>query len=1051
MDQSVDTRRNGRAFSASETLPYIQSPHAERPVVLQRLEIEVKVTGLFAETTQTMHFFNPNNRDFEGQLFFPLPSTGVVCGYGLDVDGGMVDGVIVPKKRARQILEAEERKGADPGLVEQVQGNIYRTRIYPLPARGQRTFKITYTSDLTLVGNEAVYDLPLQHAKEVEQVSLRIEVNQSPHKPKITGGQGNVTLTDWHQAWVAEAVMEQGVITEDLQIRLPDLADTIEMIEKTEDDDLFFCVSHLVEEIAHSQEWKPQKVAIAWDASGSRMSIDRDIAFLNQIFSIWHECTIDVMVFRNRIETETKTFTVNLDNIHELTEYLQSLPSDGATSLSSLDFAELPEGAEAWLLFSDGFDTIRKGLPTIGATPIYPVVSQTSANRNYLKYLAGTSGGVLIDLVRFNIQESCRQLVASKNQPAIKKSSGVEDLRLFHQGKRVVISGKLSGTEGSVTLAVPGNENLDFQFFEKDAVAGLILARQWADQKIQEYCIAGNEDCEEAVELARQYSVVSPSTSLLVLENLEQYIEYNVEPPASLSEMRMQYHQQKNEAHLDKEKDKKEHIERVATLWQERVAWWERDFHKEYAAKKKEQNVQRSWIPTEQAAYEDDECYDSLDDVDEAPLLIEEGSNLFMSSVRQDLDINASAPESFTTGQEPVSPAASTITIQQWSPSQPYLKLIQSAEPEGQYAVYLGERERYMGSPSFFLDCGDYFLSKGQKETGIRVLSNLLEMQLEDVGLMRIYGWRLQQAGELDGAIEIFEQVLKLRDDEPQSYRDLALALGERWEQNEDDTDALRAMELLYEVVGHCWERFPEIELIALVELNRMIHLAGKKQIAVPEYIDPRFIKLLDLDIRISLSWDADLTDVDLHLFEPNGDHAYYGHPETVIGGLVSRDFRDGYGPEEYVLKKAIPGNYTIKANYFASHQQSLCGPCTVIVNIFTNYARPEEKKQVLTLRLEESGEDSLIGEITIAEDESTNKNLNKSKEIEFFRKIKAGMNMGQVIDLVGSPDRVDHDEESGILILFYKLPAKVQMRIAMKYEVVSVSQLMEGAVVELL
>jgi len=137
MDQLVDTRRNGRAFSASKTLPYIQSPHAERPVVLQRLEIEVKVTGLFAETTQTMHFFNPNNRDFEGQLFFPLPSTGVVCGYGLDVDGGMVDGVIVPKKRARQILEAEERKGADPGLVEQVQGNIYRTRIYPLPARGQ--------------------------------------------------------------------------------------------------------------------------------------------------------------------------------------------------------------------------------------------------------------------------------------------------------------------------------------------------------------------------------------------------------------------------------------------------------------------------------------------------------------------------------------------------------------------------------------------------------------------------------------------------------------------------------------------------------------------------------------------------------------------------------------------------------------------------------------------------------------------------------------------------------------------------------------------------
>ena len=47
-------------------------------------------------------------------------------GNALDVSGRMVDGVVVPKQEARRILEAEERKGADPGMVAQVQGSATR-------------------------------------------------------------------------------------------------------------------------------------------------------------------------------------------------------------------------------------------------------------------------------------------------------------------------------------------------------------------------------------------------------------------------------------------------------------------------------------------------------------------------------------------------------------------------------------------------------------------------------------------------------------------------------------------------------------------------------------------------------------------------------------------------------------------------------------------------------------------------------------------------------------------------------------------------------------
>lgn len=249
---------------------------------------------------------------------------------------------------------------------------------------------------------------------------------------------------------------------------------------------------------------------------------------------------------------------------------------------------------------------------------------------------------------------------------------------------------------------------------------------------------------------------------------------------------------------------------------------------------------------------------------------------------------------------------------------------------------------------------------------GLRVLSNLSELALDDPPLMRVQAWRLQQAGELDLAIQILQRVLRLRPDEPQSSRDLALALGERFEHSGQPKDGKRAVKLLYEVAQRTWDRFPEIELIALMEMNRLIELGRRHGHDWEMDIDRRLLKTLDLDLRISLGWDADLTDVDLHVYEPNGDHAYYGHNRTTIGGLVSRDFRDGYGPEEYVLRRAMGGAYAIKAHYYRYHQQTLTGACTVLATVFTNYARPNEARQCLALRLDQPHQGVMVGEVSI-------------------------------------------------------------------------------------
>ena len=46
-----------------------------------------------------MTFRNPSNKVLEGELTFPLPENATICGFGLDIEGDMVDAVPVTKEK----------------------------------------------------------------------------------------------------------------------------------------------------------------------------------------------------------------------------------------------------------------------------------------------------------------------------------------------------------------------------------------------------------------------------------------------------------------------------------------------------------------------------------------------------------------------------------------------------------------------------------------------------------------------------------------------------------------------------------------------------------------------------------------------------------------------------------------------------------------------------------------------------------------------------------------------------------------------------------------
>ena len=314
-----------------------------------------------------------------------------------------------------------------------------------------------------------------------------------------------------------------------------------------------------------------------------------------------------------------------------------------------------------------------------------------------------------------------------------------------------------------------------------------------------------------------------------------------------------------------------------------------------------------------------------------------------------------------------------TVTLKPWSPDVPYLTSHRRARtPATRLKAYLKARADWSASPAFYLDCADHLYSVGDAPLARRVLSNLAELRIDDPALLRVFAWRLRQAGELDLAVVQLRRVARLRPEDPQSFRDLALVLAERGQANRTRADIEEAFALFRKVALTPWQRHPTvIAVFALEEHNALAAWVDAQEWpdgtkpAPAEPLPEPFQTNLDTDLRIVMSWDADSTDMDLHVIEPSKEECYYGHRHTLSGGYLSPDITDGYGPEEYLLRNAPGGDYAIRAKYFASHQQSIVGPATLTVDVFTHWARPAQTRQTLTLRLDKAKDITPIGSVT--------------------------------------------------------------------------------------
>jgi len=939
---------------------------AAEPLRLERVAVEARIVGYLAETRMTLTFFNPHDRVLEGELYFPLPEGAFVSGYALDIQGVMVDGVVVEKEKGRQVFEKVVRQGIDPGLVEWVRGNNFRTRVYPIPARGRRTVAVRYVAPVLAAAGPSVYRLPLRFADPVPQFALKVEVVQWAGEPAVSGGgPAGFRFARWEERYVAESELRDARLAEDLVVVLPEAEKQKVAVEAAPDGRIYFCLADFPAPPAPvaADGAAPARVTVLWDASGSRgkESHAREFEVLKEYFGRFPAGKIEVVlaVFRNALEPP-RTLEVAGGDAGPLLQALEGLAYDGGTQLGCLAGGALGARPDLYMLFSDGLSNFGPETPSLDA-PVWAFGDSATADHLFLEQLARRSGGGYFNLARV-APPAAAGLVGRPVYSLLRvhpEAGSVEDLApdlpLPVTGP-VLVSGRLAAEKVRLVLeyGYPGQvrESRTVEIDGSRAARGGLVRTQWAQERIRTLLAGGERNRAELVAMGKRYGLVTPGTSLIVLDSVEQYVAHEIEPPASLPEWRQEFSRRIEARDAGRNKDRADKLESLLGQWQERVAWWETDFSKAPVKSKPRKGNGSGGGRAGTAADGRVARSENRPAEPPRPVPAEEPP---AAEVRAEVESTMTA----TTTIEVVtteSAAGPGIAIQRWDPQTPYLKALAQAAPGRAVAVYLEQKRQFGESPGFYLDCADFFLRQGKNELGLQVLSNIAELQLENAALLRVLAHRLAQLDRLELSAAVFEQVLAIRAEEPQSHRDLALVLARlgRYE---------RAIALLGHVIMGRWDRFDGIELIALEELNAILPRARAAGYT-GEPLDPRLIRLLDLDLRIVMSWDADLTDMDLWVTEPTGQKAYYSDNRTAIGGLVSRDFTQGYGPEEYLLRKARTGTYKIEANFYGSRAQTLLGPVTVQAEVFTNFGRPNEQRRSITLRLESRNDTFKVGEV---------------------------------------------------------------------------------------
>ncbi|MCX7717033.1 MAG: VIT and VWA domain-containing protein [Candidatus Sumerlaeaceae bacterium] len=565
---------SGPAFGLGILVP---RPPEALPVRLGAAEVRVEINNNVAKTRVVQEFENPNPRQLEADFMFPVPRGADVTDFVLYMNGKPVSGEVIERDKAREIYEGIVRRMKDPGLLEWVDYNLFKVRVFPVPANGQTKIELEFAQVVPADQGVYRYTFPLRgprsdragQSRGSKAVKFGIEIKAdepvrnvySPSHPLETDTanpkQVRVTVPEGKLSPDSDFVMFYEYSSKDVALSL--------LATRPGSSDGYFSLVLSPPIAAEGAPQTPSDVVFVLDTSGSMLDDNK----IEQARKALAYC---VSQLRESDRFNIVRFSTGVDQLHpglqqatkeaieEARRWIEGLKASGGTNISEALAKALAlrgEAKDESRIFTVVF--ITDGLPTVGVTDpdrILSEVKEKSAG-NVRLFTFGVGFDVntrlldrLADETRAtadyikpgeNLEAPIARFFDKISRPAMTglkleiPGAQVYDLYpknlpdLFY-GTQLTVLGRYKAAGPSaikLTGSVAGKP-VEFVYektFPETETGNAFVEKLWGTRKIA-YLLdeirqhgESRELKDEVVALAKRYGVVTPYTSFLVAED----------------------------------------------------------------------------------------------------------------------------------------------------------------------------------------------------------------------------------------------------------------------------------------------------------------------------------------------------------------------------------------------------------------------------------------------------------------------------------------------------------------------------------------------------
>ena len=230
-------------------------------------------------------------------------------------------------------------------------------------------------------------------------------------------------------------------------------------------------------------------------------------------------------------------------------------------------------------------------------------------------------------------------------------------------------------------------------------------------------------------------------------------------------------------------------------------------------------------------------------------------------------------------------------------------------------------RSKDPGDVLALIALGEVSEAKGDLPTAARAYGSIIDLFPARADLRRFAGERLERLGDAGRtlAIDTYTRAVADRPDHLTGHRLLAFALVRAGRLG----DAFAALE-----VGLAQQypsnRFRGGERVLREDLGLVGAAWLAKEPSRRAEVMARLSKssatlATESSLRFVLYWETDDNDVDFHIHDSRGNHAFYGNKELASGGALYEDITTGYGPECFTINGKLPAApYHLQIHYYS-------------------------------------------------------------------------------------------------------------------------------------